>query len=353
MSHPPHLPPKSCSVPLYKKLRMVESVIFVSLMAFFSGLVGGIVSDVYITPEYDDALGVVRESRVISMAQDKAPDALFVRDTYRRTLSLVPRAAFERVGHVVPGTATNAVLLTDTGWFVAPAPASGIQARSWVAVSSDGVAHEIASIVFDVEQGLVYGSLESNGFRVASFPFINAIRPGAGLWIAAHGTLEKTSLSYPEKNTNLSTSYRPGENAFVFRPVDTAPAGSIVWGEDGTFFGFVDNTGAITPWFVVKSVYTRVFAGESIDHKTVPIRGYTITLSEDESALTGGRHGFFVDRVDGVSEIFEPGDIIVHIAGDVLTPWTLDAVVAAQSGSDTTRITLLRDGELIETHIAL
>ncbi len=349
MTTPPHLPPKSCSVPLYKRLRLIESIIFVSVLAFISGLVGGIISDVYITPEYDEYTGLIREQRVVPSIAQQTPDPLFVREQFRRTISLLPKNTYEQSGHIAPDSAVTGILLTDTGWFVAPIPAAGIQARSWVAVTASGLVYDIESLVFDTEQGLVYGSIEAEGFRVVSFPVVESLDPGVGVWVAQHGTLERTQLAYPSTNKKTGNTYSLGEAAYTFSTVNPVLAGSVVWTEEGNFLGFVEDEGVITPWYVVKSVYTNVFTGNAIAHPLFPIHGYIVTLTEDESALAGGRYGFYVERVDTSATDVIPGDIIVEFRGDPIVPWLLEAQVAEHT-EDKARLTVLAEQLRVEKY---
>ncbi len=329
---------------------MVESVVFVSLMAFFSGLVGGIVSDVYITPEYDEYSGIIRESRVVTRTIQQTPDPLFLREQYRRMLYLVPKPTYQKLQHIVPGTAVQAVLLTDTGWFVVPSLGNNIQAKSWVAVTSEGEVYDIESIVPDETEELVYGSLDGDGFRVVTFPFLDALDPGTGLWIAYNGTLEKNTLAYPEKNNTMASVYSPNDASYTFKPYDASPAGSVVWGEDGSFVGFVDKEGAIKPWFVVKSVYTKVFTGNPIEHQTLPFRGYSVILTEDQHALAHSRYGFYIADVSVGVEDVQSGDIVVALSGNPIVPWTLNAMLAEHVGEHI-EVNVLRDGDIQSTQI--
>jgi hypothetical protein len=347
MKHSPHLPPKSCSVPLHKRLRLVESIIFVTALAFISGLVGGIISDVYITPEYDAYTGVIQNKRVITQTVQQTPDPLFVREQYRRMLFLSPRAVYEKTGYVSPDTVITAVLLTDTGWFVVPTPTKGINAKSWVAVTAAGEAYNIESIVLDKEQGLVYGSLDGEGFRVASFPFLDSFEPGRGIWISKNGTLERSTLAYPSLREDILGTYRPGESSYVFKPLDSAPSGAVVWTEGGEFFGFVNKEGAIKPWYVVKSVYTNVFTEQPIAHDVLPVQGYAVALTEEESAIIGGRYGFYIESVDsGITEI-AAGDVIVGIEDNPLVPWILEANVLLHNG-ESIIVRVLTGGDVVE-----
>lgn len=351
MSTPPHLPPKSCSVPLYKRLRLMESIVFVSIFAFVSGLVGGIVSDVYITPEYDAYTGVVQEARVVTRSFEQIPDAFFIRNQYRRMLSLVPRSLYENGQHRMPGAGINAVLLTDSGWFVAPILDRGIQANNLVALSSAGEVYEIESFVFDTEAGLVYGSLAGEGFRVVSFPANDALKPGTGVWIAGDGTLQRSILTYPKRSNTVQPMYQIGDIGYRSFVSDNVETGSVVWTEEGAFLGFVDNEGAIKPWFVVTSVYSSVFSGELISRESIPISGYIVSLLEDERAVVDIQYGFYIEKVGNGLDELELGDILVEIAGEPVAPWRVDALIAENRKKDID-VTILRSGTLVHQTIS-
>lgn len=353
MKTPPHLPPKSCSLPLYKRIRQVESILFIAGLSFVSGIVGGIISDVYITPDYNFYYGVARGQYVIPKVVEQVPDALFVREQYRQTLSLVQKKIYEKSARVSPDTAITAVFISDTGWFVAPSPANGMQAQNWLAITSDGAVYTIKNIILDTEEELVYGSIEGEGFRVVSFPFLDALDSGKGLWIGKNGRLERSVLAYPSLwRDDSSNIYRPGEVAYAFRVLDIAPLGSVVWTEDGKFFGFVDKNGTIKPWFVIKSVYTNVFAGKQIVHTVLPVQGYIVMLSENESVLAGGRYGFYIERVDAGVDNLKKGDVIVAFNGESLVPWLFSANIELHTG-DSATISVLRDSNLLDQQIGI
>ena len=349
--HPPHLPPKSCSVPFYKKLRLVESILFMTVLSFISGLVGGIVSTVYIIPEYDVNTGLIRGQRVVTKTvAESAPDPLFVREQYRRVLSLVPKTLYDNTGYVPLDATVSAVLLTDTGWFVAPLPAGGVQATQWVAVTSDGEEHLIKTVVVDGARGLFYGLLDGSGFRVVTFPGLDALDAGTDVWLATHGTLDRSTLVYPTISKEIEKTYSPGEPAYTFSLSNSVLPGTVVWTSDGKFFGFVNSMGGITPWYVIQSVYTNVFTDKVLVRNVLPVHGHVVSLPESESARVGGRYGFYIERVDPRAQMIKKGDAIVQLEGNPLVPWTLEARILLHQG-DQIPVTVLRDSDLIEMQL--
>jgi hypothetical protein len=346
MSHPPHLPPKTCSVPFYKRLRLVESIIFIAVFAFISGLVGGIISDTYITPEYDAYTSVIRNQQ--AKVPSSVPDPLLVSTLMTQTVSLVPRALYEQTRHVTPDTSISAVLLTDTGWFVAPLPPAGMLARNWVAVSTAGVSYDIESLVVDSTAGVVYGFLDGNGFRVVSFSTVETLTAGTNVWTQSFGSLKPNTLAEPMNVVAGIGARSAGASPYSFMLTQPVPDGSVVWTQDGMFVGFLNKESGLLPWFVIQSVYTDVFTHTPIVHLTVPMQGHIVVLSDTEHALTGAQFGLYVTQIDrGVDSDVRVDDIVVSIAGKTFFPWTLDAVIAEQRAG-VVNVRVLEDGQLVE-----
>ena len=343
MSHPPHLPPKSCSVPLYRRLMLSSSLIVITIIALASGLVGGIVSDVYIVPEqYTTGTGVV--SRGNTHLVKELEDPIFLRDQLRKTVTLVQKSVYSLEGYLPLDYTLTGVLLTDTGWFVIPqlgelSPA----ADEWIAVAMNGEVYDVKTFITDARSGVVYGSLQANGFRVTSFADLSSLTPGLSLWALRNGNLERTALAYPEARTGESADTL-GNAQYLFHTEATLPFGTVLWTDDGAFFGFVNDAGVLVPWFMIESMYTDVLSGNEITYTPLPVTGNVVLLTEKQSALAAGaRYGFFLDTVDASTSL-QANDLITHIGDTTIDPWTVQAQIALQNG-DTIFLRVLREGE--------
>jgi len=344
MQTPPHLPSKSCSVPLYRRLMMSSSLIVITLIALVSGLVGGIVSDVYIVPEQ----GIGTDTGVISRGPAHVitdlQDPVFLRDQLRRSVTLVQKDVYDATGYIPLNNTYEAVLLTDTGWFVMPKQRDMVfRPEEWIAVSMNGETYEIDSFQKDPAYDLLYGSLNGNGFRVTAFAPVSSLEPSTSLWAMHHGVIERTALAYPTP-VSVGVSTPLGGSQYVFQLQDQTVPRSILWTDDGAFFGFVNEEGVIVPWFVVESIYTDVFTGSGIVHDTAPVTGHMVRLTEKQSArVDGAKYGFFVDTVLEKGVVVAE-DLITHVGDSAIEPWTMQALVAKQTG-ESISVRVLRNGE--------
>jgi len=319
-----------------------SALIIITIIALASGLVGGIVADVYIVPEQG-----INSNSIITRGSGRSvgdfEDPVFLREQLRKTVTLVQKNMYSPNGYLPLEHTLTGVLLTDTGWFVIPqlgelSPA----ADEWVAVAMNGEVYDIQKFVTDSASGVVYGSLEGSGFRVTSFADLDALTPGMPLWAMRNGSLDRTALSYPEARTSENAKTL-GNAQYVFRTTEPLPFGTVLWTDEGAFFGFVNDAGVLVPWFMIESEYTDVLAGNEITHTAFSVTGEAVRLTEKQSALSNGaRYGFLVDTANKKTEL-QIGDLITSIGDTAISPWTMQDLIATHRG-DTLPVQVLRDG---------
>jgi len=326
---------------------MSGSLVILTAVALFAGVVGGIVSDVYILPEQVSGTNAnIFSSRVPSHTLADTNDPIFFRDQLRRTITLVPKKEYERTGYIPLDHTYTGVVLTDTGWFVVPSFEGALLPKEWVAITAAGQSYPIHTFVSDPTYHFIYGALDGDGFRVASFATLSALVPGTFLWAMSDGEFGRTTLASPTSFSQKDIPAYVGQEMYTFKTQQPSAPGTVLWTEDGTFFGFANDIGVIVPWFVIESTYTNVFTSTSIEHHVLPVKGHVIRLTEKQSVQAeGAAYALYVDTVDTSfgNEDIVSGDVITHIADRAIEPWTLQGIVAKQGG-DTVRVRVLRDG---------
>ncbi|EKD67274.1 MAG: hypothetical protein ACD_48C00502G0005 [uncultured bacterium] len=350
MLHPPHLPPKSCSVPLYRRFMLSSSLIIITIIAFVSGLVGGIVSDVYIVSDQGLGTNIGFISRGPAPVVTDVEDPVFLRDQLRRSVTLVKKDVYTDVGYIPLTNTYEAVLLTDTGWFVMSADRESIfQPEEWLAVTLTGETYTVDSFRKDPEYDLVYGTLQGEGFRVTSFASVSSLIPGVALWAMHESVLERTELAYPSPVAERVRT-AVGDAQYTFAVQSSLASRSILWTDEGALFGFVNADGSLVPWFVIESIYTDVFLGKTISRDTLPIAGHMVRLTEKQRVdAEGVQYGFFVEMFSEGSGI-KKGDLITHVGDIAIEPWTMQALVAQQKG-ESVSLRLLREGERVDISV--
>ncbi|PIR75237.1 MAG: hypothetical protein COU34_03815, partial [Candidatus Magasanikbacteria bacterium CG10_big_fil_rev_8_21_14_0_10_43_9] len=264
-----------------------------------------------------------------------------------RSVTLVQKDVYEATGYIPLTDTYEAVLLTDTGWFVMPEARDQVfRPEEWIAVTMNGETYEVDSFQKDPAYDLIYGSLGGDGFRVTAFAPVSSLEPSTSLWAMHQGDLERTALTYPTPVSEGAPTFL-GDAQYMFQlQAQTLPA-SILWTDDGAFFGFLNGEGVIVPWFVIESIYTDVFTGTPIVHTTFPVKGSVVRLTEKQSATAGdAKYGFFVEIADEKTGL-QKNDLITHIGDTAIEPWTLQALILSQT-RETVSVHLLRDGARID-----
>lgn len=341
---PPHLPAKSCSVPLHRWIRSIWVIIFIVCISFFAGITGALVSDAWISPTplgFDTGLQFARQAPVGATlgqsTQQHVSQRIFtivdtrkkIEDTYITQSSIVGEA----------------VILSSDGWsaYYAPSYVAGGESF-WELVDQAGNVYEIESTTYDAVHDMLYIKANAHGLRVSKLLPVEQINNGATVFTYVHNNWQEVQLH--QERSELSGSAAPIDTAMVrMNVLQPAPSGAIVVNEQGALVGFVSTNNTIVSASHILAQLSSVLQEGVLIRQSFPWYGQFV----EDIELEGSNQkttGFFVQRTMDKRVDIRSGDIILSIAGETIDP--LHARLQLLLAPAELSLRILRDGEPID-----
>lgn len=348
MKNPPHLPAKSCSVPLHRRIDAMFRFGVIMLIAFVSGIAATLVTVAWIAPVYTPNTVVYSIDTGNRVDRDRASDPLFVRQQEKQIAHIydarkkVDGQFYQNSGYVGPG-----VFLTSDGWLAVYAPSyTAGSERYWDIIDYKGSVYAPEEVVVDPLHHIVYVLIEGDGFFAGSFASQDDVQKAAFSWSVYEGGWQPALLGKDTK-TNESAVYPIWKPRFARRITSDIMPGSVLLAEDGKFLGFAGRDGTVISSFFVELQYTTVFENRSVAYRAVPWEGYMISASIRDG-LFKQMDGFYVTatRASVADTRVISGDLVIRIEGKSIDEETLaEAILAAPEEFS---VTVLRDSEEID-----
>lgn len=340
--HPPHLPPKSCSVDAHTMWLSVKWLAIVLVISALAGVAAALAVVAWAVPIGGGSYIVNRLGPPLDSPQ--LLDANVVRQVRQRIIKLYDKR--KAVGGSVYGEAARVgqiMLLSSDGWSVMYDPAFKVaDIKQWRGVDHQGDIHFIEKATFEAKTGLVFFKFKGTDFRVA--PFINwdAIHEGAYLW----------SVDGAWKPIKVGDRKVAAEGTFKISDVyarDTiSPAtdvGNIVISDKGDLAGFVGEGGELVSAWFAQMLLPQILEKGSAQYQDIPVYGFFVDAVE-----TAGKwkdvFGFYAARVDRIEKGgVRVGDVITKVNGKPIDQFGLHREVLE---AEELMFTVLRGGKEIE-----
>ncbi len=344
MNHPPHLPPRSCSIPAYY---VRQSLPWVTLMLFLSVLAGvasALAAAVWVLPD----IGAAGLSDRILLRRDTTPDTLepyVLNQTRARTVTLYDKTKTVSEG-AFPLTARvgEAMLLSSDGWAVLVQDTLKTRSEMLLAVDSQSVSTTIDTIVEDPYTDLVYVHLVGQGFRVAAFGSEEA--EGGTVWAIAPGNKIENATIIPAREFIVpEKTYTFDRPELLPQVLPGVPFGSFVVDRRGDVLGLVAKNNVLYPSWLVESHMRQVLQSGKITYPDFGFKGVFVSaIPEAETIIS--RQGFLVTEVTPKARALGimPNDIIMTL-GNV--PFSFETFEKVSLLSTELFITVQRKGERI------
>lgn len=350
MSFPPHLPPQSSSISLYRRAKWTLILLAVVLFSFLSAVAATLATIAWIVPvgKTPETL-VFRNTEIRREEERKNADQAFVHDHKQRLLRVVDdRKKIAEGFYADEASVGIAVILTDDGWFVMRMPAqpsSGFM--HWKAIDHKEDSFSVGEIVTDAEAGLLYGKLKGGaGFRVASF----ADQKIFGIDTPLYGAVLQKGLSPspwprvlltgPEAIAPTDQSILIGRERYRLGLSKPHSPGAPLFTAEGTFAGFTDEEGRLLSVFFITEQYTNVFQQKKASYTGLPLRGRLVTD-------IAGKSAFAVTQAPtrATKNSVGAGDIITRVNDLPIDPVRLHEQIL--SSQTPVILTIMRKGEPI------
>lgn len=340
--HPPHLPPKSCSVDAHTMWLSVKWLAIVLVISALAGVAAALAVVAWVVPIGGGSYIVNRVGPAVGSPQ--LLDANVVRQVRQRIIKLYDKRKAVGTG-VYPESAQvgQAMLLSSDGWSVMYDPAFKIaDSKQWRGVDHQGDIHFIEKATFEAKTGLVFFKFKGTDFRVA--PFINweTIQEGGYLW-SVDGVWKPVKVGdrrvVAEGTFKLSDVYAQDSMSPV------TDVGSIVISDKGDLAGFVGKDGELVSAWFAQLLLPQILEKGSAQYGDVPVHGFFVDAVETDGKWKDVL-GFYVARVDRIEKGgVRVGDVITKVNGKAIDQFGLHREVL---GADELVLMVLRGGKEVE-----
>lgn len=312
-NNPPHLPPPTCDVNTYHKLQNLKWIVFIFAAAFLSGVAAALVTVAWIAPIIQAPSGFYVGNYRGSGAGDFL-DLTIAQQIEQKTIRIINKKL--KIGKLLTKNAevVRSALLSSDGWAVAyyPSYVVGME-KDWQAIDGQGLIYAIEKIVYDDFSHLLYLKISGQGFRINSFVDWNEVGEAVDWWTP--GDSWQPAEVYRLKNLEEKTT--AVNHLTLFYKTDTdAPAGSLLFSNNGDFSGIINKDGSVIPsWLVVIQIGSLLeksrttyplFAwrgfwvnGVEQDGKLLPLKGLYISDLGSKIINGGPKKGDVILKVDG------------------------------------------------------
>lgn len=340
--HPPHLPPKSCSVDAHTMWLSIKWLAIVLVISALAGVAAALAVVAWVVPIGGGSYIVNRLGPATDSPQ--MLDANVVRQVRQRIIKLYDKRKSVGSG-VYPESARvgQAMLLSSDGWSVMYDPAFKVaDIKQWRGVDHQGDIHLIEKATFEAKSGLIFFKFKGTDFRVAPFISWETIQEGGYLW-SVDGTWRAVKIGdrrvVAEGTFNMSQVYARD----TMNPV--SDVGNIVISDKGDLAGFVGEDGElISAWFA-QQLLPQILEKGSAQYEDVPVHGFFVDAIETDGKWKDVL-GFYVARVDRVEKGgVRVGDVIVKINGKTIDQFGLHREVL---GAEELMLTVMRGGKEVE-----
>lgn len=338
--HPPHLPPKSCSL---KQRNTLQTLPWLLVFAVFAAAVSTAVSLSFLAwyvPDFVSYQVPATISTNQSVVEEDGIDPLLARSIEERTVALY-RQEQESTGLVFKDAnfVTDAIIISSDGWigFLDP----GVAVPGLIALDASGQIHRIESRRTDTETGIVYAKLSDGNFLVSSIDTWQQTHRGASIWAHVDGAWEASTFDTPvalQGDTGVSLTEPVESYALSFED------GTPIYSRNGSFLGFVDGGELLPSWYVGNAL-TAILAKEAFYSPSVTYRGDLVRAYLDPlSAVYVDAPGILLTKIpprtQGNTSTPQLGDVIVSVMGAPVEPARLAQYLAT---NETLRLTVLRE----------
>ncbi len=318
MSHPPHLPQKSCSVTLHNLFHNIRNIVFFVCLSVFAGITGALIVIAWIEPTFYGSESVFFVNRDVDnqFVSQEFPDPHITQRVNYGTMRLYDKTQALGETSFYPPQAFlgRAAMLSSDGWAVAYMPHKSSVSTIEV-LDYQGTMYEIDEMIIDPYTDFVYFKFNGTDFHVMSFGDWDAVVSGEELWSVDNDGIHKRMIGQSQ-NIDMSVY-----NALIpYTQYEVVPAlseESLVVNTQGQFVGFVDKQNVLELGWSVSHHVGALLSQDDINNPSFSLLGYIVENNQIGQMNDAESTGFFVTSANGTDELLA-GDIILKMNGVML-----------------------------------
>jgi len=341
--HPPHLPPKSCSVPMYRRFQSLKWFLFFILVSFLTGITAALVAVAWVAPLYMMQTPLYTIQVDSERQASRTIDELFERRVERQLVTVYDSE--KKVGGDVytrDAIFGTGVFFTSDGWFALYGPDYRVgDERAWEIVDHKGDTFDIEHVLVGFGEEMLYVKIAGSGFTVSDFPSWDGVESGQFAWAFIRGEWYTTVYGDGEWVSDTPTY---AIDSPQYRPVLSGQLeqGSVLLDRQGLPLGFVDVDGHVLSFELTEKQYPVILENQQVSRESFGLVGHAVDYVLVDGVWTE-RLGFYIADLTQVraKDGFVRGDIVIAIEGQSVEERVLWRQV---DRTENFTVTVLRDG---------
>jgi len=354
MSHPPHLPNPSCSVPLHQSWQRLGLIVLSIVFGLIGGISGASMAIGWIWPDFGGGNYwlVSNVERATSRAELQE---VIKKETVQKIM--IVYSGSQKIGNVSylneKSKLGEAAVVGSDGWLsmYLPDQRDLNTYNLWTIVNNEGGNYQATKVLYDNKTRIVYfkikglskvGEKEISNEQFKVIGFSEGEKIGSGIFVYQNGLWNSNFLDYEyflTENPHLDSA---PVRLFSLQNKNLNP-GSMVINNQGRLVGFVMENGAVLQSVHIARVLPGVLNKQQIIYPTFMVEGW---FSSEQKLVSDNNiiKGFLVTNVLKTDAKLLKGDIITEINGQIVENENLWYNLRGENA----RLKVLRRGKILD-----
>lgn len=354
MSHPPHLPNKTCSLALHQLQQRLVVILLATFFGLAAGLTGAIMMIGWIWPDFGGGNYWI-VSKTDRSSQNLDLEEVIKRETIQKIFSVYSDT--QKIGNISyfdnSDRLGEAAIVGSDGWLCMylENEKDHLNYLQWNAVNFEGRIFKINNPLYDKNSKIFYfkikkleekdETLKNEQFKV--FSFSEEQKSGDAIFVYQNNLWQFNYLGQQYFSTEKShLDAVPLE--FSLLEKSGSVFGSLVVNKQGKLVGFINQKGEIFSSLYISRVLAGVLEKQQIIYPSLMVEGW---YNQEKTLFNENGEpikGFIVVNTLKNNTILFKGDVILEINGQVVENESLWYNLRGEK----TRLKVLRRGKVLE-----
>lgn len=349
MTHPPHLPPKSCSIRMHKKIQFFGWLFLIIILSTLAGITAALSTVAWIVPTVTTGGTPIflRDTSADTKRQSDIDPAV-IQQTKQRIMSLYDMRDVTVDQYFLPTAyISEVVMLSSDGWGVMYAPNFDLAAaKTFIGVDYQGVVHQIEHVVVDPLQDYVYMKFSGGGFRIVSFGDSEQLFADRSAWLVDRGVWNAQALTAVD-HTHIDEPYPlwkelPAFSTKLGEFLSSEYQSGMLFNDKGELVGFVDANGVVHDLWPIEDSLAQILTEQKVTYEGLNWTGFPV-IGLRMADMIAFNMGIYISSVSDTTIDVRKGDVIRQIDGVPVSAESIRAQLL-RANQGTLTLTILRDG---------
>ncbi len=321
---PPHLPPPSSNIKVYKKMQNIKFIIVVTFLALIAGVTGASIMIGWVWPMRGEADRFTISYYRSTAARKQLEDSI-LQEIFSRTVLVYSNSSlFNGVETVQRDNFVGrGIVVSSDGWLVVYSPEFKDSAKNWRVVTNEGKSVGLEKAVYDQVNRMLFlkVSTTSSQYFKKQAEFVDGANNGDAAYVYDNNTWNYTMIE-SQRISNASLPHRDGIFSQHYILSNDFSSGDVVINAQGKVVGVVVEKNNVMPSSAFTHLISSVLNNATLQYRSLGAEGWFD--SEQPVFINHLRvQGFFVDKIISKESVLKRGDVLMSIDNQVVDPTVL------------------------------